>query len=184
MKKAILGLLVLSSLASAQFFEGEVVREFGVKTGIVSVKYDSVDGTEPSKTLEEFLSVYAFMGAGTTVGFTAGVSLELSTGSKMTSGRTIIYTALELNPSVELALGENLRGFVGFGGSVNRFKERAGNLVNKDTNLGLQFLMGVKLNITPVFGVLGEYKGKVFMTGDYDGDFVNHFNVGLFILMR
>jgi hypothetical protein len=184
MRKTLLGLIALSSFSFAQFFEGEVVREFGFKTGVVSVKYGSVDGTKPTKTLEEFLSVYTFLGAGTAMGFTAGVSLELSTGSSMSSGRTVIYNALELNPSLEIGFSENLRGFVGFGGSINRFKERAGGVVNKDTNLGLQFLMGVKLNITPVFGVLGEYKGKIFMTGDYDGDFVNHFNLGLFLTLR
>ncbi|MDQ7038423.1 MAG: hypothetical protein Q9N26_04385 [Aquificota bacterium] len=184
MKRILAGALFLGSFAFSQFLEGEVVREFGVKTGVVSVKYDSIDGTKPSRTLEEFLSVYTFIGAGTAMGFTAGVSLELSTGSKMTSGRTIIYNALELNPSVEVSFSENLRGFVGFGGSINRFKERAGSSVNKDMNLGLQFFFGAKLNFTPVFGVLGEYKGKIFMTGDYDGNFVNHLNVGLFLLLR
>ncbi len=184
MRNILTGTFLIGSFAFAQFFEGEVVREFGVKTGIVSVKYDSIDGSKPSRTLEEFLSVYTFIGAGTAMGFTAGVSLELSTGSSMSSGRTVIYNALELNPSVEVSFAENLRGFVGFGGSINRFKERAGTSINRDTNLGLQFFLGAKLNFTPVFGVLGEYKGKIFMTGDYDGNFVNHLNVGLFLLLR
>ena len=174
MKKLLAGVIVAGALSFAQFFEGEVVKEFGVKTGVVSVE----------ETLEEFLSVYAFVGAGTTMGFTAGASVEVSTGSKMSAGRTVIYNALELNPSVELTFGENLRGFLGFGGSINRIKDRVGSSVNKDTNLGLQFFMGAKLNLTPVFGILGEYKGKMFMTGDYDDEFVNHFNVGVFLLLR
>ncbi len=174
MKRIVAGVLSAGAVCFSQFFEGEVIREFGVKTGVVSVE----------KTLEEFLSVYTFMGAGTNMGFTVGVSLELSTGNRMSTERTIIYNALELNPSVEVGFGENLRGFVGFGGSINRIKERIGGSVSRDTNLGLQFLMGAKLNLTPVFGVLGEYKGKIFMTGDHDGEFVNHFNVGIFLLFR
>ncbi len=172
MKRIVAGVLFAGAVCFPQFFEGEVVREFGVKTGVVSVE----------KTLEEFLSVYTFMGAGTNMGFTVGVSLELSTGNRMSTERTIIYNALELNPSVEVALSEKLRSFVGFGGSINRIKKRVARSVDTDTNLGLQFLIGAKLNFTPVFGVLGEYKGKILMTGDHDGKFVNHFNIGIFLI--
>lgn len=184
MRKLLAALPLITGLSFAQYFDGDVVREFGVKTGLVKVKYNSIDGTEPDKTLEEFFSVYGYMGARTTAGFTAGASVELSTGSKMTRNRTIIYTALELNPAVELNLSENLRAHTGFGGSINRFKERAGGRTNEDTNFGLQFFLGAKLNLTPTFGLLGEYKGKIFMTGDYDGDVVHHLNLGLFFLIH
>jgi len=184
MKKIALVLALLGSVSFAQYFEGEVVREFGVKTGLVKVKYDSVDGSKPDKTLEDFLSVYGYLGAGTTAGFTAGASIELSTGSKMESGRTVIYNAVELNPSVEFAFGDRLRAFTGFGGSINRLKERSGNVTNKDTNLGLQFLVGLKYNLFPTFGILGEYKGKIFMTGDYDGNVTHHFNLGVYFLIH
>jgi len=184
MKKLVLGLTLLGSVGFAQYFEGDVVREFGVKTGLVKMKYDSVDGSKPDKTLEDFLSVYGYLGAGTTAGFTAGVAIELSTGSKMESNRTVIYNAVELNPSVEFSLGERLRAFTGFGGSINRLKERTGSITNKDTNLGLQFLVGLKYNLFPTFGILGEYKGKIFMTGDYDGNVVHHFNVGIYFLVH
>ena len=184
MRKYLLALPLVASLSFAQYFEGDVIREFGVKTGLVKVKYDSVDGSKPDKTLDEFLSVYGYLGAGTTAGFTAGASIELSTGSKMSGSRTVIYNALELNPSVEFALGDKLRAFTGFGGSINRFKERSGSVTNKDTNLGLQFLVGAKYNLFPTFGILGEYKGKIFMTGDYDGNVVHHFNVGIYFLIH
>ncbi|RLJ71227.1 outer membrane protein with beta-barrel domain [Hydrogenivirga caldilitoris] len=183
MKKLLLTLPLMASIGFAQYFEGDVVREFGVKTGLVKVKYDSVDGSKPDKTLEEFLSAYGYMGARTTAGFNAGASIELSTGSKMTRSRTVIYTSLELNPSVELNLSHNLRAYTGFGGSINRLKERAGSLTNEDSNLGLQFFVGAKYNIFPTFGILGEYKGKIFMTGDYDGNVVHHFNLGVFFLI-
>ncbi|WP_457600458.1 outer membrane beta-barrel protein [Hydrogenivirga sp.] len=184
MKRILLGLSLIAGMSFAQYFDGDVVREFGVKTGLVKVKYDSVDGSKPDKTLDEFLSVYGYIGAQTTAGFTAGASVELSTGSKMSRDRTIIYTALELNPSVELTLSENLRAYTGFGGSLNRFKERSGGATNKDTNFGLQFFVGAKLGLTPTFGILGEYKGKIFMTGDYDGDVVHHLNLGVFFLIH
>ncbi len=184
MKKILIAVPLLVSAGFAQYFEGDVVREFGVKTGIVKTKYDSIDGSKPDKTLEEYLSVYGYLGAGTTAGFTAGASIELSTGSKMEAGRTIVYNALELNPSVEFSFSENLRAYTGFGGSINRFKERSGNIVNKDTNLGLQFMVGLKYNLYPTFGVLGEYKGKIFMTGDYDGNVVHHINLGVFFLIH
>ncbi len=184
MKRFLIALPFMASISFAQYFEGDVIREFGVKTGLVTVKYDSVDGSKPDKTLDEFLSVYGYLGAGTTAGFTAGVSMELSSGSKMSDRRTVIYSSLELNPSVEFSFGEKLRAFTGFGGSINRFKERAGGLINKDTNFGLQFLVGAKYNIFPNFGVLGEYKGKIFMTGDYNNNVVHHFNVGIFFLIH
>lgn len=184
MRKVLLVLPFLTSISFAQYFGGEVVREFGIKTGFVKVKYDSVDGSKPEKTLEDFLSAYGYLGAATTAGFTAGASLELSAGSKMSGGRTVIYNSVELNPSVELSLGPRLRGFTGFGGSINRLKEMAGNQINKDTNLGLQFFVGAKLNLSPTFGLLGEYKAKVFMTGDYDGNMVHHFNVGIYFLIH
>ncbi len=183
MRKALLLIPFAGSLAYAQYFDGDVLREFGVKTGLVRAKYDSIDRSEPGETLEEFLSVYGYLGAQTTTGFTAGASIELSTGSKMTDYRTLIYNSLELNPSVELSFGERLRGYTGFGGSVNRFKERAGSRTNESTNLGLQFFFGVKFNLYPTFGLLGEYKGKIFMTGDYDGNVVHHFNVGVYFLI-
>ncbi len=184
MRKYLLALPLVASLSFAQYFEGDVVREFGVKTGLVKVKYDSVDGSKPDKTLDEFFAVYGYMGAQTTAGFDAGASIELSTGSKMSRNRTVIYTALELNPSIELHISNNIRAYTGFGGSVNRFKERSGGLTNKDTNFGLQFFVGGKLLFTPTVGVLGEYKGKIFMTGDYNGDVVHHFNVGIYFLVH
>ena len=184
MRRYLIALPLVASLGFAQYFEGEVVREFGVKTGLVKVKYDSVDGSKPGKTLDEFFSVYGYLGAGTTAGFTAGASIELSAGSKMSGGRTVIYNSLELNPSVELTLGDKLRAFTGFGGSINRFKERSGSLINKDTNLGLQFFVGAKYNLFPTFGILGEYKGKIFMTGDYSNNVVHHFNVGIYFLIH
>ncbi len=184
MKRALIATVLLTGMGFAQYFEGDVVREFGVKTGLVKVKYDSIDGSKPDKTLDEFLSAYGYMGAMTTAGFNAGASIELSTGSKMDGGRTVIYTSLELNPSVELSLSEKLRAYTGFGGSINRFKERSGGLTNKDTNFGLQFFVGAKYSIFPTFGILGEYKGKVFMTGDYDGNVVHHINLGIFFLIH
>ncbi len=184
MRRQLLALALLTSVGFAQYFEGGVVREFGIKTGLVKVKYDSVDGSKPDKTLDEFLSAYGYLGAATTAGFTAGASLELSTGSKMSSVRTVIYNAIELNPTVEFSFGERLRAFTGFGGSINRLKERSGSVTNKDTNFGLQFLIGAKYDLFPTFGVLGEYKGKIFMTGDYDGNVVHHFNVGLYFLIH
>jgi len=84
--------------------------------------------------LSQFLSVYGYLGAQTTTGFTAGASIELSAGSNMTTYRTVIYNALELNPMVEVMFGENLRGYTGFGGSINRFKERAGARINESTS--------------------------------------------------
>ncbi|NPA41426.1 MAG: porin family protein [Aquificae bacterium] len=184
MKKVLMAIPFLLSVGFAQYFEGEIIREFGVKTGLVKVKYDSIDRSKPDKTLEEFLSVYGFLGSQTTAGFTAGVSIELSTGNKMSASRTVIYNSLELNPLAEFRFSDRLRAYTGFGGSINRFKERSGSLTNTDTNLGLQFMIGAKYNLTPNFGVLGEYKGKIFMTGDYDGNTVHHFNVGLFLLIQ
>ncbi len=184
MRKLLVSLPLLGSLCFAQYFEGDLIREFGVKTGLVKVKYDSIDGSKPEETFEEFLSVYGFLGAGTTAGFTAGASVELSTGSKMGKSRTLIYNALELNPSVEFSLGERIRAFTGFGGSINRFKEWVGGSANKETCFALQFLIGAKYNLLPTFGVLGEYKGKIFMTGDYDGNVVHHFNVGVYFLIQ
>ncbi len=183
MKKLFTGLFISISLLFAQYFDGDVLREFGVKTGIVRAKYDSVDGSNPSRTLEEFLSVYGYLGAQTTTGFTAGASIELSSGSYMTTTRTVIYNALELNPSVELSFSDRLRAFTGFGGSLNRFKERAGLITNESTNLGMQFFFGLKYNFLPSLGLLGEYKGKIFMTGDYDGNVIHHFNIGLYFLI-
>jgi len=183
MRKLLVTVPLIGSLSFAQYFDGDVVREFGVKTGLVRAKYDSIDGTKPGRTLEEFLSVYGYLGAQTTTGFTAGASIELSAGSTMTSARTVIYSALELNPSVEILFGERLRGYTGFGGSLNRFKERAGSRTNESTNLGMQFFFGFKYNVYPTLGLLGEYKGKIFMTGDYDGNVVHHFNLGVYFLI-
>ncbi len=182
MKKILAGILAMGSLTFAQMFGDETIKEFGFKVGIASVKYDSVDNSKPSKTLDEFISAYGYMGARTASGFTAGAALELATGSKMSGDRTIIYNALELNPSVEIEFSDRLRAFTGFGGSVNRFKERSGTITNKETNFGLQFFVGAKYNLTATVGVLGEYKGKIFMTGDYSGNVIHHFNLGLYFL--
>ncbi len=182
MRKLLIAVPLAGSLSFAQYIDGDVVREFGVKTGLVRVKYDSVDGSSPSRTLEEFLSVYGYLGAQTATGFTAGVSIELSAGSNMSTARTIIYSSLELNPSAEIVFGERFRGYTGFGGSINRFKERAGSRINEATSLGMQFFFGFKYSFYPTVGLLGEYKGKI-LTGDYDGSVVHHFNLGVYFLI-
>jgi len=184
MKKLLMSIPLVMSVAFGQYFDGDVVREFGVKTGLVRANYDSINGKSKGETLDEFISVYGYMGAKTTAGFNAGAAIELSTGSKMDRDTTLIYTAIELNPVAELYLTRKARVYTGFGGSINRFKERTGGKYNSDTNFGLQFFMGGKFNITPTVGVLGEYKGKIFMVGDYDSDVVHHFNVGLVFLVQ
>ncbi len=184
MKRWILTLsAVFVSISFGQYFEGDMLKEFGFKTGLVRLKYDSVDLSEQSRSLEEFLSIYGYLASKTTMGFTAGLSLELATGNRVDSDRTAVYTSLELNPGIELEISERIRIFTGFGGSVNRFKEASVSLSNTDTNLGLQFFLGAKYKLSYNLGVLGEYKGKTFLTGDYDGDFVHHFNVGIFFLV-
>ncbi|HIQ30651.1 MAG TPA: hypothetical protein EYH49_00610 [Aquifex aeolicus] len=184
MKKLLMSLPMLASVGFGQYFEGDVSREFGLKTGLVKVNYDSVDGSEPSITLDEFFAAYGYLGAQTAAGFTAGLSIELSAGNDMSAGRTIIYNAVELNPAVEVSFSERLRAFTGFGGSINRIKERAGSIINRDTNFGFQFFAGIKYDILPGLGVLGEYKGKLFITGDYDGNVIHHFNIGVYFPIR
>lgn len=184
MRRYLIAFLLTASVGSAQYFEGDVVREFGVKTGLVRVKYDSIDGSKPDRILDEFLSVYGYLGSQTTAGFNVGVSVELSTGNKMNTDRTVLYSSLELNPSVEFAFGNRFKAYTGFGGSINGFKERAGGRINRDTNFGLQFFVGAKLNIVSNFGLLGEYKSKIFMIGDYESNVVHHFNIGVYFLIH
>ncbi len=184
MRKFFLIPLIISSLSFAQFWGGDVKKEFGLKTGLVKVNYESIDGRDVDKNLEEFISAYGYLASETASGFTAGLSIEVASGSNLGKERTVIYNSVELNPQVEFPFGERFRFFTGFGGSINRFKERTGTITNKDTNLGLQFFLGGKYNITPTFGILGEYKGKLFFTGDYDRGLIHHFNVGIYFLVE
>ncbi len=184
MRKLLMMIPFIASISFAQYFDGDVIREFGVKTGIVRADYNSKGGKNRNETLDEFISVYGYMGAKTTAGFNAGAAIELSTGSKMDSDLTLIYTSIELNPVAELYLTRKARVYTGFGGSINRFKEHVGGKYNSDTNFGLQFFLGGKFNITSTIGLLGEYKGKIFMVGDYDSDVVHHFNIGLVFLVH
>ncbi len=183
MKKIAVLTALIPSFIFAQF-EGELIKEFGVKVSYTKVNYDSIGTGDESETLDETISAYGYLASETPSGFVAGASLEVISGSKVSSGRNIVYTAIELNPQVEYSFGETLRLYTGFGGSINRFKESAGNIDNKDINLGLQFLFGAKYSIYETFGVLGEYKVKLFMTGDYSNDVLHHFSVGIFFLFR
>gem|GEM_PF-1796736 len=182
MRKTFIALSLISGFGFAfgQYFEGDVRREFGVKIGLVKIKYDSIDGSERDRNLQEFLSAYGHMGAITSAGFSAGVGMEVSSGNYVDRTRSLLISSLELNPQVDLPLGSVLRFYTGFGGSVNVVKERAGSSIVKDTNFGLQFFLGVKFSPFPTFGFLGEYKGKIFMTGRYDGNVAHHLNVGFF----
>ena len=180
MKKVVLALLGAVGLCSAQFLDGDYTAESGLKLGLVNFNYDSFDGSSQEETLDEFISLYGYMGASASESFEIGASVELGTGSAVEGGRSIIYTTLELNPSVSLIVSDSLKAFTGFGGSLNRVKEVVGSASNKDLNFGLQFFAGVKFRFTEHFGVLGEYKAKFFVTGDYDGKVIHHFNGGVF----
>ena len=180
-KTALMGVLLsLSTAGFSQYFEGDVRREFGVKTGLVKVKYESVDGSKRDRNFQEFLSAYGLMSAVTSAGFSAGAGIEVSSGNTVEGGRSLLLSSVELNPQVDLPLGDLIRLYTGFGGSINIMKERVGSRINRDTNFGLQFFVGVKLSPFPTFGLLAEYKGKIFMTGDYEGNVVHHINLGLF----
>ena len=178
-----LGVVVLFILASsgfAQYIEGDVRREFGIKIGLVQFNYTSLGGSKSRELLEEFFSAYGYMGAVTTAGFSAGVSTELATGNFVKSDKSLIINSLELNPMIDLPFGTSLRLYTGFGGSLNFIKERSGASVRRRADFGLQFFVGAKLSPFPTFGLLGEYKGKILMTGDYEGNVIHHINLGVY----
>ena len=180
MKRLVAILFMFTSIGFGDFFGGDLRREFGIKIGFLNVDYNSVDGSNKDIDLKEMVSVYGYLGGNTPQGFNAGLSVELITANKFENNGAWAYTSFELNPSIELEINERLYGYTGFGGSINRFKERVNGITNKDTALGLQFFLGAKYKVSEIFGFLGEYKVKIFTTSDYDDATLHHFNIGVF----
>lgn len=177
---SVTAILMFVSLGFAQYIEGDVRREFGIKTGLVQFNYTGISGGKTREILEEFFSAYGYMGAITTGGFSAGASVELATGNFVRSDESLIVNSLELNPVIELPFGASLRLYTGFGGSLNFLKERSGADIRRRADFGLQFFVGVKASPFSTFGLLGEYKGKILMTGDYEGNVAHHINFGIY----
>ncbi len=174
----------LSSFSYAEddyYYSGPLEGETGIKLSALFVNYTDLNGSRENIKITDFLSMYGYIGSRINPTLSVGASVEMGAGAHMKAGYGYFYNPFEINALINLKPARNLKFYAGAGMSFNNIKENNDNRTKSRLALGVQFSLGSKLNISPTFGILVEYKGRMFFGED---TIMHGIGVGAYLLAR
>ncbi len=172
---------LLSFAEDDYYYSGSLEGETGIKLSALFINYTDIEGSRKSRRITDFLSMYGYIGSRINPTISVGASVEMGAGAFMDKGYGYFYNPFEINALINLKPARNLRLYAGAGMSFNNIKENSINKTRSRLALGVQFSLGGKVNISPTFGILVEYKGRMF----FGEDTVMHgIGIGAYLLAR
>ncbi len=171
----------LGAFADEFAYTGALEGETGVKLSSVWVTISKLEGGRSTVRIPDFLSMYGYIGSKINPNLSVGASLEMGAGASMEPSYGLFYNPFDINAVVNLKPSRNLRLFAGAGLSFNNIKENSANSKKERIIPGVHFSLGGKINISPSFGILLEYKGRML----FGEDTIAHgVGVGVYMLAR
>jgi len=162
-------------------YTGALEGETGIKLSSLWVTISKLDGSRSTVRIPDLLGMYGYIGSRISPTISVGASLEMHAGASMNPGYGLFYNPFDINAIVNLKPARNLRLFAGAGISFNNIKENTVGSKRERISLGVNFNLGGKINISPSFGVLLEYKGRML----FGEDTIAHgIGVGVYMLAR
>ncbi len=171
----------LCAFADEFAYTGALEGETGVKLSSLWITISKLEDGRSTVRIPDFLSMYGYIGSRISPTLSVGASLEMGAGASMGAGYGLFYNPFDINAVVNLKPSRNLRLFAGAGLSFNNIKENSPSSKKERIVPGVHFSLGGKINISPSFGILLEYKGRML----FGEDTVAHgVGVGVYMLAR